>query len=472
LMVSVEMPRPDIPVEVDREKAPPMSGGGPKKRCAEPVTWPLDKAVSGEMERAVGMMNPGEKPGNAPAKNRFEDDLPGAPAHLNPSWNTSRRMTSRGDLGPYLSRSRFQRRRRDREAERALILGLIWLKNHQDWEGMWSCDEFWVNCPKGRCTRGVASRDYDVGCTALALLAFLRAGWNQDYSGKRGEPARKAIQILRDRQTTDGCFRSWPQSEKWIYNHAIATRAMAEAYATSRGTFRDINLLRKSAQRGIDFLVKCQNPGSGWGYGVRTGESNSSVTAWAVLALKTAEHARLRFPRSAFDGALKWFDSVTDPYYFRVGYTQIGDYGMPISQCRRYQPQETMTAASIISRLSVNNRPNKGPGYQKIIRGIQLLNKNLPKWDVKAGTIDMYHWYFGTLVMQRVGGLSRVAWNDRVKAALIPNQNRQGCESGSWDPVGSWGNCGGRVYATAINCLTLEAITRPESWPCWYSRRK
>lgn len=31
---------------------------------------------------------------------------------------------------------------------------------------------------------------------------------------------------------------------------------------------------------------------------------------------------------------------------------------------------------------------------------------------------------------------------------------------GSWDPVGVWGGHGGRGYATAIQCLTLQVYTR------------
>ena len=33
-------------------------------------------------------------------------------------------------------------------------------------------------------------------------------------------------------------------------------------------------------------------------------------------------------------------------------------------------------------------------------------------------------------------------------------------EHGSWDSVDAWGNAGGRVYATAINCLTIEVWSR------------
>ena len=32
--------------------------------------------------------------------------------------------------------------------------------------------------------------------------------------------------------------------------------------------------------------------------------------------------------------------------------------------------------------------------------------------------------------------------------------------SGSWDPIGAWGGPGGRVYATAINVLSLEIYYR------------
>jgi hypothetical protein len=47
-----------------------------------------------------------------------------------------------------------------------------------------------------------------------------------------------------------------------------------------------------------------------------------------------------------------------------------------------------------------------------------------------------------------------------MKNALVPTQKREGCENGSWDPIGAWGTAGGRVYATAINCLSLEIYYR------------
>jgi len=54
-------------------------------------------------------------------------------------------------------------------------------------------------------------------------------------------------------------------------------------------------------------------------------------------------------------------------------------------------------------------------------------------------------------------------WNEPMKNALVPNQQaaKGGCRNGSWDPEGDrWGFEGGRVYATALNALTLEVYYR------------
>jgi hypothetical protein len=50
-----------------------------------------------------------------------------------------------------------------------------------------------------------------------------------------------------------------------------------------------------------------------------------------------------------------------------------------------------------------------------------------------------------------------------MKNALVPHQHtgKDGCRNGSWNPeVDRWGFEGGRVYATAINALTLEVYYR------------
>jgi hypothetical protein len=73
----------------------------------------------------------------------------------------------------------------------------------------------------------------------------------------------------------------------------------------------------------------------------------------------------------------------------------------------------------------------------------------------------MYYWYYGTFAMNQWGGKHWTSWKKAIEKALIPNQRQEnGNFKGSWDPVGPWGEEGGRVYSTAICTLILEVYYR------------
>jgi hypothetical protein len=260
---------------------------------------------------------------------------------------------------------------------------------------------------------------------------------------------------MKERQTPDGCLGPKAAHGHWTYNHTIGAMALAEAYGLSNKS----PLLQGPAQKAIDFVVDCQNPYLGWRYGRQTGENDSSVTGWAVLALKSAKIGGLHVPKETFDGALNWFNKVTDEAYYKTGYTSKGDTGARLQEAMgKFQSTEAMTAVAVISRVFILG--TKATNRPEILGGGNLLKQNPPKWDVKGGTIDMYYWYYGTLAMFQLGRQYWKAWNEPMKNALVPTQKREGCENGSWDPIGAWGTAGGRVYATAINCLSLEIYYR------------
>ncbi|MEK7866404.1 MAG: hypothetical protein AAB434_06945, partial [Planctomycetota bacterium] len=52
--------------------------------------------------------------------------------------------------------------------------------------------------------------------------------------------------------------------------------------------------------------------------------------------------------------------------------------------------------------------------------------------------------------------------NEAIKNVLPKNQHTKadGCAEGSWDADDRWGFEGGRVYAVAINALTMEVYLR------------
>src|SRR5207247_6108441 len=133
-------------------------------------------------------------------------------------------------------------------------------------------------------------------------------------------------------------------------NHAIAAMALSEAYGMTASA-----PLKDPAQKAIDFLVAAQNPGKGWRYTSKCGDSDTSVTAWAVLALKSAELSELHFPKTAYDGAIAWLDSVTDPAnYYPVGYLAKGTGKVFIpGQNEFFEGHPTMSAIGVLSRLFI-----------------------------------------------------------------------------------------------------------------------
>ena len=95
---------------------------------------------------------------------------------------------------------------------------------------------------------------------------------------------------------------------------------------------------------------------------------------------------------------------------------------------------------------------------------VTLIASDLPEW--KQHKVDFYYWYYASLALFQYdgpdGGLW-LKWNEPMKNAIVPHQkgSADGCRIGSWDPEADrWGFEGGRVYAVAINALTLEVYYR------------
>jgi hypothetical protein len=85
--------------------------------------------------------------------------------------------------------------------------------------------------------------------------------------------------------------------------------------------------------------------------------------------------------------------------------------------------------------------------------------ETLSAWD--SSFQSYYYWYTATLALFHYGGDEWKAWNLFLKRKLLPLQSRKTHQDGSWHPERSWiGVSGGRVYATAMNVLTLETYYR------------
>ncbi len=114
-----------------------------------------------------------------------------------------------------------------------------------------------------------------------------------------------------------------------------------------------------------------------------------------------------------------------------------------------------MTAVSLLCRFFLGHDPKDDKLMN--IQADLILKK--PPSTAKEG-IDHYYWYYATYALYQMGRRHWTNWSKQLTEAVVKPQRSDGNYLGSWDPIGVWGDDGGRVYSTAILCLTLEAYYR------------
>jgi len=338
----------------------------------------------------------------------------------------------------------------------AIENGLNWLAAHQDGDGRWDADEFMKHDAPGAPCTGPGEPLHDVGVTGLVLLAFLGDGSTMK-SGPYKEAIKKAVVWLRAQQDDATGLIGTPASHQFIYDHAIATLALCEAYGLSK--YRS---LKSTAQKAINYLEAHRNPFGCWRYQQRAGDNDMSVTGWAVLAYLSAKDFGLLIDAKALANADTFITDLTDAQG-RTGYLEKG--GRSSRRAGQHAVDfpadnvECMTAVGLLCKYFLGHDPKATPMMQDQAK---VVAAKLPQWrkDPKGSFIDHYYWYFGTHAMYQVGGLAWVKWSKALTDAVIKHQRTDGSFKGSWDPDDAWGQVGGRVYSTAILVLTLEAYYR------------
>lgn len=339
----------------------------------------------------------------------------------------------------------------------AIDAGLKWLANHQDEDGKWDCDGFMKHdAADSEICNGPGNAVHDVGVTGLALLAFLGDGSTM-RSGPYKKNIKKGVLWLKSQQQENGLFGS-NASHDFIYDHAIAAYAMCEAYGLS-----EYKLLRKCAQGGLNYLESHRNPYSVWRYQPRDNDNDISVTGWAIMAYESGHFFELKVNTGALKLCETFLDQVSDPTG-KHGYTKQGEGSSrkPGEHGTKFpiEKGEALTAVGLFCRFFMNQDPKEKPVMKA---AANLLRAKPPVWDEKSGSIDHYYWYYATYALFQYGGTHWTDWQKKLESAVVKNQHRDKSKKnliGSWDPIGAWGEDGGRVYSTAILTLTLEAYYR------------
>ena len=312
-------------------------------------------------------------------------------------------------------------------------LGLEWLAGHQEPDGHWDCGKH----------GGEKKEANDATVTGLATLAFLAAGYTDLKGGvKYVDNVKRALDWLQKRQAADGSFSKNNRA------HAICALVATEAYWMT-------DARKGMAQRAVDFICRQQKPSGGWDYGDQ-GEpererSDTSITCWHVLALKSASHAKLKAPQAALDGALKRLRAnggmeVPAP----TGKADDGIVGKKPSEGSLAMMSMTMLSGQLLGVRQDD---------PFLIAGAGLLEKQGAQI---ADVPNLYYVYFGSMALFRMGKKHFETWNVGMRDPLIAIQVKEaGDHQGSWpSEKDKFGKEGGRVYTTAMACLCLGIYSR------------
>ena len=345
----------------------------------------------------------------------------------------------------------------DEATEAAVQSALRWLLAHQAEDGRWDADGWAARCGRGEeldpCAgpgTNAGDERADLGVTALSLLALLAQG--QVTDGPYQASIQAGLRYLTSQQRDDGGFGDDDAVHHLTtYPQPLVTIALCEAYALGGD-----EALREPAQRALDFCLLAQNPGLGWKYGVKPGRNDTAVTGWMVQALRAGVCAGFEVPPAALRGAQAWFDRATAENG-EVGYeTPGGGSAFLKPNDGKFDAVPAMTAVALFGRLELGS-PRED---QNLVMGAEVVGGSLPRWDEASRAVNFYYWLHGSHALFQWGGEAWTAWNTALRDALLSRQRQGGCADGSWDPVGEWCLSGGRVYATAMNALSLQVYYR------------
>ncbi|MBR4833963.1 MAG: hypothetical protein IKU86_06500 [Thermoguttaceae bacterium] len=318
-------------------------------------------------------------------------------------------------------------------SEKSVALALAWLAEHQNADGSWSFEH---RCP---CS-APGTKNSPNAATAMAILPFLAAG-HTPVEGKYKENVAAAINFLVANGKTEQAGLAF-NDDGQMYAHGLATIALCECYAMLPARAKKKNReLGYAAQAAIRFIENAQNTeDGGWRYNPGD-KGDTSVVGWQMMALRSGVVGSLDVAPNVLDGALHFLRDVV-----------AFEGGSRYHYMKDTSESTATSAIGLLCRLYLDWTPDD----ETLLKGVDRLVEIGPSFG------NPYYNYYATQLVHHVGGSRWVRWNGAIRDKLIETQVLEGHERGSWYPSDADGHCqtGGRLYATALNCLILEVYYR------------
>jgi hypothetical protein len=246
-----------------------------------------------------------------------------------------------------------------------------------------------------------------VAITSYVLLAFMGAG-NLPGEGEYAKNVSAGLQFLLDRIQPDGLFQD-VSAGQYMYNHGMATIAIAEMYGQSQSP-----AIRPKLERLIQVILKAQGPQGGWRYTPQPRDSDVSVTVMQVVALRAAQESGMSVPQEAITRATEYVVSCND--------ARTGGFS--------YQPGQgagfARTAAAIYSLQVLGKYDDP-----RVKAGSAYLFANVKK----RANYFTYGSYYAAPAQYMIGGETWRNWYGEMKTLLLGEVQRTG-DMAHWEPKG------------------------------------
>lgn len=331
------------------------------------------------------------------------------------------------------------------QAEKAVLKGLDWLKQHQRDDGAWGVGT----------SRSMTAKQERARLTGLGLLCYLAHG-ETSQSEKYGETVQRAVQyLLSEQDEKTGSFVPFSKTvgshdDIGVYGHAISTYALCEAYAMTR-----MPILKAPLEKAVQLIVDGQQNKGGWDHRYQQEKwSDLSVGGWQVQALRAAQAAGIQVEgvSRALERSVPFVQGMhagDGKFYYRRGNkTPNGDL-------------DYMTGVAVLCmQLAGSNR------VEEVKAGLTYLDDvECTDWDEgweKTGRNKSfniaYEWYYNTQAVFQKGGSKWSSWNNKFAPMLIEAQD----DSGAWKPPaeGDEEVTKDIIYTTQFCCLSLQVYYR------------
>lgn len=266
--------------------------------------------------------------------------------------------------------------------------GLRFLAEKQNEEGCWT-----------------DSSGVEPGVVGLCVAAFLAHGEDPN-NGPYAKTIRKGLDYIISKQNaTNGYIGSS------MYNHAFATKALAESYGVI-----DHPKLANALKQAVDLIISSQkrNRFGAWRYTPESRDADTTVTGCQIVSLFAARNAGMSVPDEAIKKGLSYLSSCRggDGAY---GYTSAAG-GKP-----------TLTAIGLLSLSLAKETESKG--YKA---SLAYLKKNL---DYRDKYYPYYYEYYMSQALFHADEDVWKDWNNRNIRYLSTIQSPDGSFPGNQGPA-------------------------------------